>query len=413
MTRPPIGARGNSGGKAGRGAGSGGGCKLAASKTSKYTGVVLKKSTGRWEARCKIGGKQMTLGYFGSEEEAARAYDRMRLWSCKADGKQKEDLKLNFPLSEYSDDEVTALQGCTQEEMVKKLRRAGQEERVATQSSKYRGVSLHKRTGRWEAKCTIDGKQTFLGSHSSEEEAARAWDRWKLWSCKADGKKKEEVEEELNLPLSDYSDDEVTELQGLTQEKMTKKLRRAGQEERVASQASKYTGVALGKSTGRWRAQLCIGGKQTKLGTFGSEEEAARAWERMRLWLCKGDGKKKEAVKLNFPLSEYSDDEVTTLQGLTLEEMIQKLRQKGKQTRSECRAKAVERSAAPRPVAVKREAAGVGPANFASSQPPDNNRRSTLRARAKRTYAEVDSDDDDDYEDEDEGDVEEEEEEEE
>jgi hypothetical protein len=45
---------------------------------------------------------------------------------------------------------VTALQGLTQEEMVQKLRRTGQEERVANQSSEYMGV-MQQRRGRWQA----------------------------------------------------------------------------------------------------------------------------------------------------------------------------------------------------------------------------------------------------------------------
>jgi hypothetical protein len=98
---------------------------------------------------------------------------------------------------------------------------------------------------------------------------------------------------------------------------------------------------------------------------------------------------------------------VTVLQGLTQEEIIQKLQHTAKQLRSESRPKAVERPSSPGPVAVKRGVVGVGPANFASSQTPDNKRRGTLRARTKRTYAEVDSDADNDDDYEDEGDVEE------
>jgi hypothetical protein len=223
-----LGTRADIGGKTGRGApGSGGeGGKRAASKTShkKYTGVWLVKSTGRWEAQCWIGGKQTSLGTFVSEKEAARAWDRMRLWSCKGDGKKKEEVQLNFPLSEYSDDEVTALQRFTREEVIQKLRRT--EERVASQSSKYRGVKLELRTGRWEARRNIGGKMTFLGHFGSEEEAARAWDRMKLWLCKARGKKKEEVK--LNFPLFDYSDDE-----GCTQEELIQKLRRTAKQSRT------------------------------------------------------------------------------------------------------------------------------------------------------------------------------------
>jgi hypothetical protein len=188
---------------------------------------------------------------------------------------------------------------------------------------------------------------------------------------------------------------------------MIKKL--PGTEERVANHSSEYRGVTLEKRTGRWAAQCKIGGKVTSLGTFIIEEEAARAYDRMRLWSCKAGGKKKEEVHLNFPLSDY-DDELAALQRLPQEEVIQKLRRAAEQSRSEHRAKAVERPASPGPVAVTCKTAGVGPANFARSLPANYNRRGTLRARTKRTYAGVDSDDDDD---EDEGDFEEEEEEEE
>jgi hypothetical protein len=191
MPRPPVGTRGNNGGKAaGRGAGSGeGSTREASSKTSgkKFTGVSLDKRTGRWRAECKIDGKRTSLGSFDSEEEAARAWDRIQLWACKAHGKKEEDVKnLNFPFSDYSDDEVTALQGLTQEEVIKKLRRT--EERVANQSSAYAGVTLKKSTGRWKAECQIGGKKTYLGIFGGEEEAARAWDRIRLWLCKSGGK---------------------------------------------------------------------------------------------------------------------------------------------------------------------------------------------------------------------------------
>jgi hypothetical protein len=172
--------------------------------------VALKKSTGRWEARCWIGGKQTSLGTFGCEEEAARAWDRMVLWRCKADGKKEEEVQLNVPLSEYSDDEVTALQSCTQKEMIEELRRT--EERVANQSSEYTEVRLEKSTGRWIAQCKIGGKQSFLGTFSSEEEAARACDRMRLLACKADGKKVEEVELKLNFRLRRRRGDRVAGL---------------------------------------------------------------------------------------------------------------------------------------------------------------------------------------------------------
>jgi hypothetical protein len=71
------------------------------------------------------------------------------------------------------------------------------------------------------------------------------------------------------------------------------------------------------------------------LGRFDNEEEAARAWDRMTLCSCNADGEKKEELALNFPLSTYTDNEVSELQGLTQEALLQKLRRMAKQTRSE------------------------------------------------------------------------------
>jgi hypothetical protein len=127
--------RSNGGGNAaGRGAGSGGGGKRgAASKTTKpprkkYTGVVKVKTSGSWLARYKVGGKSTSLGSYYCEDEAACAWDRMRLWSCKDDGEEDAvvEEELNFPLSDYSDDKVLQLGLCkTQWEMFQRLRRTG------------------------------------------------------------------------------------------------------------------------------------------------------------------------------------------------------------------------------------------------------------------------------------------------
>jgi hypothetical protein len=59
--------------------------------------------------------------------------------------------------------------------------------------------------------------------------------------------------------------------------------------------SSQYIGVHLNKKTGRWIAQIRIDGKSTHLGSFASEADAARAYDRA--------AKKyhKEFAKLNFP----------------------------------------------------------------------------------------------------------------
>lgn len=43
--------------------------------TSRYVGVSLCKKTRKWRADAQLGGRQVCLGYFESEEEAARVRD--------------------------------------------------------------------------------------------------------------------------------------------------------------------------------------------------------------------------------------------------------------------------------------------------------------------------------------------------
>jgi len=58
---------------------------------SRFKGVVLVPSTGKWHARIKIDGKTKHLGTYSSEEDAALAYDNMALQIAG------EFALLNFP----------------------------------------------------------------------------------------------------------------------------------------------------------------------------------------------------------------------------------------------------------------------------------------------------------------------------
>ena len=62
---------------------------------------------------------------------------------------------------------------------------------------------------------------------------------------------------------------------------------------------SQYTGVHLDRETGRWVARIWYQGKRIWLGSFESEIEAARAYDRAAL---KYHG---EFAHLNFPREEY------------------------------------------------------------------------------------------------------------
>ncbi|KAG2495907.1 hypothetical protein HYH03_006144 [Edaphochlamys debaryana] len=64
-------------------------------------------------------------------------------------------------------------------------------------TSSYRGVCLHKRSGRWQAAINVGGKHVYLGSFDTQEAAARQFDQVCL-RVRGPAKAK------LNFPLQDY-----------------------------------------------------------------------------------------------------------------------------------------------------------------------------------------------------------------
>ena len=197
-----------------------------------------------WTAQIRIDGKYKYLGYHATEEEAARAYD--------AEG-ARHGRELNFP-EEWVD--VEDIEAKYEALSYKKGKR------TASFSSKYRGVSLKKgsKSKPWQVKIRIDGKYKYLGYHATEEEAARAHD--------AEGAR---LGRELNFP-EEWKDVEDIEEK---YEALSYKRRCTG----ASSSSSKYRGVSRNtrNRSNPWRAQINIDGKRKCLGSYATEEEAARA----------------------------------------------------------------------------------------------------------------------------------------
>ncbi|KAL3653960.1 hypothetical protein CASFOL_003641 [Castilleja foliolosa] len=148
-------------------------------RTSIYRGVTRHRWTGRYEAHLwdnsvrREGqtrkGRQVYLGGYDKEEKAARSYDlaALKYWGTTT--------TTNFPMSNY-EKEIVEMKHMTRQEHVASLRRKSSG--FSRGASIYRGVTRHHQHGRWQARIgrVAGNKDLYLGTFSTQEEAAEAYD---------------------------------------------------------------------------------------------------------------------------------------------------------------------------------------------------------------------------------------------
>eukprot|EP00240_Pyramimonas_obovata_P016402 CAMPEP_0118922006 /NCGR_PEP_ID=MMETSP1169-20130426/1093_1 /TAXON_ID=36882 /ORGANISM="Pyramimonas obovata, Strain CCMP722" /LENGTH=276 /DNA_ID=CAMNT_0006862819 /DNA_START=265 /DNA_END=1094 /DNA_ORIENTATION=+ len=178
-------------------------------------------------------------------------------------------------------------------------------------SSKFRGVTLFRPTGKWRAQISAAGKTTSLGDHDTEEEAARAFDRAAI--------NKAGTNALTNFSTDEYQN-ELAKLVKMTQAELVAELRNRAR--KSGRQTSKYRGVSLLKQTKKWHAQINIAGKQLHLGFFGTEELAARAYDRAAIHKAHVEGT--SLLMTNFDSSDY-DSERDMLHSISLTELVTRL----------------------------------------------------------------------------------------
>ncbi|KAH1244546.1 AP2-like ethylene-responsive transcription factor ANT [Glycine soja] len=148
-------------------------------RTSQYRGVTRHRWTGRYEAHlwdnsCKKEGqtrkgRQGYKGGYDMEEKAARAYDlaALKYWGPST--------HINFSIENYQV-QLEEMKNMSRQEYVAHLRRKSSG--FSRGASIYRGVTRHHQHGRWQARIgrVAGNKDLYLGTFSTQEEAAEAYD---------------------------------------------------------------------------------------------------------------------------------------------------------------------------------------------------------------------------------------------
>lgn len=123
------------------------------SKTSGYKGVSRFRKTGKWQASIKKGDLRLHLGLFGTDVDAARAYNAAAR-------------HLFGPHAYVNDVPSDTL---TFDDLPRQAK-----------SSVYRGVHRVRESGKWKAQIQVAGAKIHLGYFDLEEAAARAYDAFVL-----------------------------------------------------------------------------------------------------------------------------------------------------------------------------------------------------------------------------------------
>ncbi|KAG2553616.1 AP2-like ethylene-responsive transcription factor CRL5 [Panicum virgatum] len=214
--------------------------------------------------------------------------------SMMSPGSQSSSCVSAAPQQQLQHHQMAAAQGCSNgggEQGVGRKRgsgKGGQKQPVHRKSidtfgqrtSRYRGVTRHRWTGRYEAHlwdntCRKDGqtrkgRQVYLGGYDTEDKAARAYDlaALKYWGLAT----------HINFPVESYQD-ELEEMKSMTRQEFVAHLRRRSSG--FSRGASIYRGVTRHHQHGRWQSRIgrVAGNKDLYLGTFTTQEEAAEAYD--------------------------------------------------------------------------------------------------------------------------------------
>lgn len=210
-----------------------------AERNSQYTGVSWHEAEGQWQAHVEdpASQKPISLGLFGSERDAAEAFDCANL---ALDG---EEARLNFPRNLYSGERI--------QEQASRLKDYWR----PRPSSQYSGVYRTRGSSKWKAEIELHGVKQFIDYFADEVEAARAVDR----AIRSTGVERALQLQKINFKQdSDYFDADTWDKEMVPR-----------------GAASCFLGVTYHQRTGQYLAKL----GRKHVGLFDTELEAARAYD--------------------------------------------------------------------------------------------------------------------------------------
>lgn len=173
--------------------------------------------------------------HFSSEDEAAKCRDMLAIYFWG------RDIKLNFPSEAYSDEDIINNYNF----VINK-----------NKTSKYLGVGLDKRSGKWDASVKYKYNYIHLGRYVDEAVAAETFDKINLFLRGKAAK--------LNFPekLSYYLSLDLENFY------VTKTTRR--------KTSSRYKGLTWHRN--RWEVRIIKDKKTIHIGSFKNEKEAAKMY---------------------------------------------------------------------------------------------------------------------------------------
>jgi len=212
----------------------------------------------KYNAQIWYGGTTKNLGTFDTKEQAGMAYDRFVV------DKSTEEVSYTLNYPSMSDHERKA---------------ALKVEPRGNPNQKTGLIGVYKIGEKYRASIRYGGTTTnHLGRFDTKEQAGIAYDRFVI------DKSTEEVSYALNYPkMSDAEREEALKVEEPVQQKRTKKRKKAKDppKKKKRGNPNQKTGlIGVSKNEEKYRAMVYYGGKQHKLGTFDTKEQAGMAYDR-------------------------------------------------------------------------------------------------------------------------------------